>query len=56
MTQLLHIFLVIDLLLLILGLYQPWRVIWWMSHQNRLKVIQIYGTLALVITSLLLLI
>ena len=30
-------------LLLIAGLIQPWWVLWWMSHQNRMKVLKYYG-------------
>ena len=29
--------------LLVAGLIQPWWVLWWMSHQNRLKVLKYYG-------------
>ncbi len=34
---------------LFLGLYRPWWVLWWLSVQNRLKVIVFYGGGALVI-------
>jgi hypothetical protein len=32
-------------LLLAVGLYKPWIVLWWEDRQNRLKVIKLYGTL-----------
>lgn len=35
-------------LFLLIGLYQPWAVLWWEDIQNRKKVIQVYGTLALI--------
>jgi hypothetical protein len=35
-------------LFLLIGLYQPWAVLWWEDTQNRKKVIQVYGTLALI--------
>jgi len=35
-------------LFLIIGLYQPWAVLWWEDIQNRKKVIQVYGVLALI--------
>lgn len=34
----------INLALLVLGLWRPWVVLWWMAYQNRLKVIQYYGS------------
>ena len=35
-------------LFLLICLYQPWAVLWWEDVQNRKKVIQVYGTLALI--------
>ena len=35
-------------LFLLIGLYQPWAVLWWEDIQNRKKVIQVYGTLTLI--------
>ena len=32
-------------LLLGVGLYKPWIVLWWEDRQNRLKVIKLDGTL-----------
>ncbi len=29
--------------LLLLGLYKPWRVLWWMSAKNRLTVLKYFG-------------
>ncbi|NBP70376.1 MAG: hypothetical protein EBU52_16745 [Cytophagia bacterium] len=34
-------------LLLLIGLYKPWVVLWWEHSQNRKKVILLYGLLAL---------
>jgi len=38
-------FAVTSALLLGVGLYKPWIVLWWEDRQNRLKVIKLYGTL-----------
>ncbi|MGE0770474.1 MAG: hypothetical protein AB7K37_02095 [Cyclobacteriaceae bacterium] len=35
-------------LFLIIGLIKPWVMLWWEDVQNRKKIIQVYGTLALV--------
>jgi len=35
-------------LFLLIGLYKPWAVLWWEDTQNRMKVIQVYGTLTLI--------
>jgi len=40
--------------LLLAGLIQPWWVLWWMSHQNRIKVLKYYGVPCLVLGILLL--
>lgn len=31
-----------------IGLFRPWVMLWWEDIQNRKKVIQLYGTVALV--------
>jgi len=36
------------IILLMIGLYRPWIVLWWLDHQNRLKVIRYYGAAALI--------
>jgi len=33
----------VALLSVIIGLYSPWRMLWWMSRQNRLLVLKYYG-------------
>jgi len=33
---------------LCLGLIKPWWLLWWEDSQNRLKVIKLYGSIALV--------
>ncbi len=33
---------------LLLGLYKPWVVLWWEDVQNRKKVIQLYGSVAVI--------
>jgi hypothetical protein len=33
---------------LVIGLFKPWMMLWWEDIQNRRKVIQLYGTVALV--------
>jgi hypothetical protein len=38
---------VLSALLLLTGLWRPWIVLWWLSHQNRKMVLQWYGTLLL---------
>ncbi|KOF04035.1 hypothetical protein AWW67_02710 [Roseivirga seohaensis] len=30
-------------LAVMIGLYSPWRMLWWMSKQNRLLVLKYYG-------------
>ena len=35
---------VTSLLILLLGLIEPWWVLWFEATQNRLKVIKVYGT------------
>jgi len=37
-----------SLLLLMIGLYKPWIVLWWEDVQHRLKVIRLYGSVSLV--------
>ncbi len=32
------------LLGMIVGLYQPWLVLWWLDRQNRKTVLKAYGT------------
>lgn len=43
LLPLIRILLLINSLLLIAGLIQPWWVLWWMSVQNRLFVLKYYG-------------
>lgn len=33
---------------LVIGLWKPWIMLWWEDTQNRLKVIKVYGTLAVI--------
>ncbi|MBY0435346.1 MAG: hypothetical protein K2U26_14660 [Cyclobacteriaceae bacterium] len=35
-------------LFLIIGLIKPWAMLWWEDTQNRMKVIMVYGSLAVV--------
>ena len=42
----------ISLLLLIAGLVKPVYVLWWMAHQNRIRVIRVYGSAVLIFISL----
>ena len=44
--------LTLDFLLLTVGLYKPWIVLWWMPRQNRKLVLKIYGTLGAVLALL----
>ena len=37
----------IFLLFTLLGMVKPWYVLWWLDHQNRLKVLKYYGGLAI---------
>jgi hypothetical protein len=39
---------IMSLLFLLLGLVKPWWLLWWEDTQNRLKVIKLYGGIALV--------
>ena len=38
----------LQLLILLIGLFRPWYVVWWEDTQNRKRVIQLYGIAALV--------
>jgi len=38
-----------SILLLALGLYKPWVVLWWEDTQNRKKVVVLYGSVALLL-------
>jgi len=33
---------------LLIGLVKPWWLLWWEDTQNRLKVIKLYGSIAVV--------
>ncbi|AHM61311.1 hypothetical protein D770_15285 [Flammeovirgaceae bacterium 311] len=46
---LLKILLLLDSLLLLAGLWRPVLVLWWLDYQNRLRVLQYYGTIWLVL-------
>lgn len=35
------------IVLMLIGLYKPWVMLWWEDTQNRKKVINIYGTAGL---------
>lgn len=35
-------------LLLLVGLFKPWVVLWWEDHQNRKKVIKVYGLITVI--------
>ena len=34
-------------LLMVIGLYKPWVVLWWEDTQHRLKAIRLYGSISL---------
>jgi hypothetical protein len=36
------------LLFLGIGLVKPWAMLWWEDVQNRMKVIKVYGSLAII--------
>ena len=38
-----------SILLLVLGLYKPWVVLWWEDIQNRKKVVMLYGSVAIIL-------
>lgn len=38
----------LSFLLLLIGLWKPWVVLWWLDYQNRLRVLMYYGSLMLV--------
>lgn len=46
---LIPLFLLLDSLLLLLGLWKPITVLWWLDYQNRRLVLQYYGTTWLVL-------
>lgn len=33
---------------LVIGLFQPWIMLWWEDKQNRRSVIKVYGIVALI--------
>jgi hypothetical protein len=33
-------------LFMVIGLFKPWIMLWWEDVQNRKKIIQVYGSLA----------
>ncbi|MCZ8353663.1 MAG: hypothetical protein O9340_02935 [Cyclobacteriaceae bacterium] len=37
---------IFSVILLLIGLYKPWVVLWWEHRQDRLKVIKLYGSIA----------
>ncbi|MDN5214558.1 hypothetical protein QQ020_20935 [Fulvivirgaceae bacterium BMA12] len=45
LLNLIFILAIFNFLLLAVGLYRPWIVLWWRRRQNRLQVIRLYGTL-----------
>jgi hypothetical protein len=49
---LLLIFLLLDGLFLLLGLWRPVTVLWWLDYQNRRRVLHYYGTGLLVLGGL----
>ena len=38
----------VSLVLVVIGLFKPWVVLWWEDHQNRRKVFMLYGTVLLI--------
>lgn len=36
------------LVFMVIGLFKPWLLLWWEDVQNRKKIIQVYGLLALI--------
>jgi hypothetical protein len=39
---------IMSLSFLLVGLIKPWWLLWWEDTQNRLKVIKLYGSIAMV--------
>jgi hypothetical protein len=39
---------IMSLSFLLIGLIKPWWLLWWEDTQNRLKVIKLYGGIAVV--------
>lgn len=33
---------------MIVGLFKPWAMLWWEDVQNRMKVIKVYGSIAVI--------
>lgn len=46
--MLLYYLSITSLVFLAIGLWKPWIMLWWEDTQNRIKVIKIYGTLAII--------
>jgi hypothetical protein len=49
LKQLIKILLLLNTLLLLAGLWRPVIALWWLDYQNRLRVLQYYGTSWLVL-------
>lgn len=47
---------IITALLTFFGLYRPWYAVWWSPVANRKKVLQVYGTLLILLVVIYLLI
>ncbi len=39
---------IVCLVFMVIGLFKPWLLLWWEDVQNRKKIIQVYGSLAVV--------
>ena len=37
---------ILSIVLLLIGLYKPWMMLWWQDVQNRRGVIKLYGGIA----------
>ena len=36
------------MIFLVIGLFKPWVMLWWEDTQNRKKIFQVYGLLAMI--------
>ena len=48
-SQLVNIIIILDVICILAGLYRPWWVLWFLYKQNRLLVLQYYGTVLLIL-------
>ncbi|MFA0961693.1 hypothetical protein AB9P05_07790 [Roseivirga sp. BDSF3-8] len=52
LITIIYILLFLALFMLFAGLVRPWWVLWFLDYQNRIRVLQIYGGAAILLTAI----